>query len=125
MLDFNSVMLGSMQPKILADFYKKVLDKSPDWEDGTWAGWQMGNFHLTIGEHSEVKDKAKEPERIILNFETEEVKKEFDRIKKTGAKVVKEPYEIDSMWIATFADPDGNYFQLMSPWKEGDKNEKN
>jgi predicted lactoylglutathione lyase len=22
------------------------------------------------------------------------------------------------MWIATFADPDGNYFQLMSPWEK-------
>lgn len=33
--------------------------------------------------------------------------------------VVKEPYELQGMWIATFADPDGNYFQLMSPWEEG------
>jgi predicted enzyme related to lactoylglutathione lyase len=34
---------------------------------------------------------------------------------------VQEPYRPDGMddatqmWIATFADPDGNYFQLMSP----------
>jgi len=35
-----------------------------------------------------------------------------------GAETVKEPYEMGSLWIATFADPDGNYFQLMSPWKE-------
>ena len=42
---------------------------------------------------------------------------EFARIKKLGAKVIKEPYEMEKMWIATFADPDGNYFQLMSPWK--------
>ena len=41
---------------------------------------------------------------------------EFERIKAAGAEVVKEPYEIEGMWIATFADPDGNYFQLMSPW---------
>jgi predicted enzyme related to lactoylglutathione lyase len=32
--------------------------------------------------------------------------------------VVKEPYELQGMWIATFADPDGNYFQLTSPWEE-------
>lgn len=46
---------------------------------------------------------------------------EFERIKKTGAKVIKEPYnpgEAPDMLIATFADPDGNYFQLMSPWEE-------
>jgi predicted enzyme related to lactoylglutathione lyase len=56
---------------------------------------------------------------VILNFETKEVKDEFERIKGAGATVVKEPYEIEGMWIATFADPDGNYFQLMSPWEEG------
>jgi len=109
-------MLGSHQPKVLAQFYKKVLGK-PNWEDEGWWGWQVGDSHLTIGEHSEVKGSAKEPQRAIMNFETKEVKKEFARIKKLGAKVIKEPYEMEKMWIATFADPDGNYFQLMSPWK--------
>ena len=47
----------------------------------------------------------------------EEVQKEFDRIKSLGAIVIKEPYDMGGMWIATLADPDGNYFQLMSPWK--------
>jgi predicted enzyme related to lactoylglutathione lyase len=65
-----------------------------------------------------VKDQAKEPQRVILNFETREVTQEFERIKATGATVVKEPYELQGMSIATFADPDGNYFQLMSPWEE-------
>jgi len=36
---------------------------------------------------------------------------------KLGAVSIKEPYEIEGMWIATLADPDGNYFQLMNPWK--------
>ncbi|MEX2012822.1 MAG: VOC family protein, partial [Candidatus Levyibacteriota bacterium] len=70
-----------------------------------------------IGEHSGVKGKAKEPQRIIINLETNEVKEEFERIKSVGAKVIKEPYEMEGAWIATFADPDGNYFQLMTPWK--------
>ena len=51
----------------------------------------------------------------MFNFETKEVKKEFERIKKAGATVIKEPYEMSGAWIATFADPDGNYFQLMTP----------
>jgi predicted enzyme related to lactoylglutathione lyase len=35
--------------------------------------------------------------------------------------VLREPYrpgdgdDDGEMWVATFADPDGNYFQLMSP----------
>ena len=72
---------------------------------------------MHIGPHSEVKGKAKEPQRILINFETRQVKREFIRISALGAKVIAEPYQMDSMWVATFADPDGNYFQLMSPWK--------
>lgn len=104
MLNFNSVMIGSAKPKVLAEFYEKVFGKPADWSEGTWFGWQIGDTHLEIGEHSEVKGKAKEPQRIILNFETEQVKEEFERIKGLKAKVIKEPYEMEGMWIATFAD---------------------
>ena len=46
------------------------------------------------------------------------LKEEFDRIKKLGAEVISEPYKMGegNFWIATLADPDGNYFQLMTPW---------
>lgn len=117
MLNLTSVMLGTSDSKKLANFYGEILNKKPDWSEGEWFGWQMGNLHLTIGSHSEVMGKAKEPQRVILNFEVKDVKKEFDRIKQRGAKVIKEPYEVEGMWIATLADPDGNYFQLMSPWE--------
>src|SRR5438067_2447433 len=114
MLNFSSIMIGTHDPKALAEFYEKVFGKAPDWNDGNWYGFQIGNVNLTIGEHSEVHGKAKEPQRIILNFETYEVKKEFERIKKDAkATVIKEPYnpgEAEGMEIATFADPDGNYF---------------
>jgi predicted enzyme related to lactoylglutathione lyase len=43
---------------------------------------------------------------------------EFDRIKGLGATVEHEPYQPgdgDEMWLATFEDPDGNFFQLASP----------
>ena len=120
MLNLNSIMVGSSQQKVLADFYEKVFDKKPDMLEDEWAGWSVGNCFFGVGTHSEVKGQAKEPQRIILNLETKEVKEEFERIKKTGAKVVKEPYEMGGAWIATFADPDDNYFQLMTPW-ESDK----
>jgi predicted enzyme related to lactoylglutathione lyase len=41
------------------------------------------------------------------------------RLKAAGAMVVQEPYQPDEDpegWIATFADPDDNYFQLVSPF---------
>jgi predicted enzyme related to lactoylglutathione lyase len=115
-------MIGTHQPKVLGEFYEKVIGKKSDMgEDNGWYGWTTEGFALTIGEHSEVKGKAKEPQRMILNFDTKEIEKEYARIKKIdGAEVIKELYEMEGykgMWIATFADPDGNYFQLMTPWE--------
>ena len=113
-------MVGSMQPKVLAEFYEKVLGKPADMAEGNWYGWQVGSAFFSIGQHSQMKGQTKDPGRVMFNFETKKVKEEFERIKGLGAKVIAEPYQMESAWIATFADPDGNYFQLMSPW--GDKN---
>jgi predicted enzyme related to lactoylglutathione lyase len=123
MLNVSSIMIGSSRPKELAEFYEKVFGKKPDMTDGSWFGWQSGTFFFNIGEHSEVKEQAQEPQRVIFNLETKEVKEEFERIKDIpGAKVIKEPYTMEGwegVLIATFADPDGNYFQLMPPWDDG------
>ncbi len=120
MLNFNSVMIGTIQQKVLASFYEKVFQKKPDMEDEKYSGWLVGSCFLNIGEHSEAKGKSKDPVRVIINFETKEVKEEFERIKKIkGVEVIKEPYSLmEGFWIATLADPDGNYFQLMSPWED-------
>jgi predicted enzyme related to lactoylglutathione lyase len=121
MLNFNSVMIGSKQPKVLASFYEKVFGKKADMQDGDWYGWQVGGGFFAFGSHSEVADVAKEPARTMVSFETTEVKKEFERLVKAGATSIKEPYEMMGGFIATLADPDGNYFQLMSPWNLGSK----
>lgn len=130
MLSFSSIMIGSSQPKVMGEFYEKVFDKPSDMAEEGWYGWKFDSFYLNIGEHSEVQGQSKEPQRTILNFEAQDVKAEFERIKAIGAEVIKEPYQMSAsgeiladtdeggMWIATFADPDGNYFQLMSPWQE-------
>jgi predicted enzyme related to lactoylglutathione lyase len=118
MFNFNSLLLFSEKPDELAEFYKKVLISDPAWEGGGYSGFMIGKGMLMIGPHDKVKGKNKTPERMIFNFETPDVEKEFKRLKKLGAKVIKEPYHPDEakeMWIATLADPDGNYFQLASP----------
>ena len=117
MLNLNSVMLGTKQPKELANFYEKVIGKPADMVDSEngFYGWQVGSAYLSVLEHSEMGGNAKDPGRVMLNFETSQVKEEFERIKALGGVVIKAPYEIGGGWVATLADPDGNYFQLMSP----------
>lgn len=118
MLNLNSILLFSSDPKKLQEFYEKVLAVKPQWSDGDWRGYSLGSGFLSIGSHSKVKGKAMDPERLMFNFETTDVAGEFQRMKKLGAKVVTEPYhpdEANDMLIATLKDPDDNIFQLMSP----------
>ena len=118
MLDLHSVTIGSTQPKELAQFYEKVFGKPTDMAGGGYFGWLVGHSFFSVGQHSETKGLSKDPARVILNFETDQVKAEFERIKNLGAMVIKEPYQMGGSWIATLADPDGNYFQLMTPWED-------
>lgn len=117
MLNLTSVMIGTKQPTVLAAFYEKVLGKPADMVDrdnGFW-GWQVGSAFMSVLEHSGMGGNAKEPGRVMFNFETTQVKEEFERIKAIGGVVIKEPYEMGGAWIATLTDLDGNYFQLVSP----------
>ncbi|KKS17372.1 MAG: hypothetical protein UU77_C0001G0032 [candidate division WWE3 bacterium GW2011_GWC1_41_7] len=123
MLNLNSIFIGSSQPKELASFYEKLFGRpsempGSDGSEDMGYGWLVGNTFLSIGSHSDINGKAKEPQRIILNIETEDVKEEYARAVKLGATSIKEPYEMEGMWIATLADPDGNYFQFMTPWDQ-------
>lgn len=117
MLNLNSVMIGTKQLETLAAFYEKVLGKPADMSDSEagFFGWQVGSAYLSVLDHSEMGGSAKDPGRVMFNFETAQVKEEFERIKAAGAGVIREPYEMGGGWIATLTDPDGNYFQLVNP----------
>jgi predicted enzyme related to lactoylglutathione lyase len=114
-------MIGTKQPKEMAAFYEKVIGKPADMVDpeNGFYGWNAGNGFFSILEHSEMGGQTKDPGRLMLNFETKNVKEEFERIKGLGGKVIKAPYELgnetETATIATLADPDGNYFQLVTP----------
>jgi predicted enzyme related to lactoylglutathione lyase len=120
MMNLSSVMIGTMQVQAMSEFYKGVLGE-PTMVDGTMTGWMAGGAFFSVMEHSEMGGPSKEPGRIMFNLDAADVKAEFERIKGLGAAVIKEPYDAGrDMWIATLADPDGNYFQLMTPWSADD-----
>ena len=114
---FSGVLIGSDDPARLKAFYSKLFGK-PAWEDEGYFGWSFGDATVMFGPHDQVKGKNREPGRVIWNLETPDVKGEFNKLRAAGATVVKEPYdpgENSGMLIATFSDPDNNYFQLATP----------
>ena len=117
-MNFTGILIGSEDPKRLSEYYTRLFGE-PMFDDSAYTGWQIGSAAVTVGPHSEVHGRNAEPGRVIWNIETSDVRGEFDRMKAAGAAVVREPYTMDGMpadsFIATLEDPDGNYFQLMSP----------
>lgn len=117
MLSLNAIMLGTKQTKALVAFYEGLIGQPPGMSDAEhgFYGWQLGGVYFAILDHSEMGGKTKDPGRIMLNFETKQVQEEFERVKALGATVVREPYDMGGGKLATLADPDGNYFQLVTP----------
>jgi predicted enzyme related to lactoylglutathione lyase len=116
-MNLNSIMIGSEDPRRLADYYSGLFGK-PVMEDGDFTGWKIGTGFVSVGPHDQVKGKNAHPGRVMWNIETSDVKGDFERLKAAGGTVVQEPYQPEGapeMWVATFSDPDDNYFQLMSP----------
>ncbi len=120
-MKLNGVMLGTENPKNLSDFYTKAFGE-PVMQHDDWYGYSIGGGFIMIGPHSEVKGKTSEPARIMTMIESDDVQKDFESVKAAGAEVIAEPYQPNKdgspdTWLATLADPDGNYFQLATPWK--------
>ena len=119
-MDFNSILIGSEDPQRLADYYTKLFGE-PAMSDGGYTGWRIGSGWVTVGPHDQVHGKSAHPGRVIWNIETPDVRDVFERFVGAGAIVVREPYSFDDDpsggLIATFADPDDNYFQLISPMR--------
>jgi predicted enzyme related to lactoylglutathione lyase len=116
-MNLTGILIGSEDPQRLVDYYAKLFGK-PGWDEGGFSGWQLGSGWMTVGPHDQVKGRSTHPGRVIWNLETADVKGDFERLKAAGATVVQEPYrpgEASEGWIATFSDPDDNYFQLISP----------
>jgi predicted enzyme related to lactoylglutathione lyase len=115
-MDFNSILIGSDDPDRLVEYYTKLFG-DPRFSGGGYTVWAIGSGFITVGPHSEVHGKNQHPGRLIWNISTPDVQGEFDRMKAAGAIVIQEPYsyEQEDASIATFADPDENYFQLMTP----------
>jgi predicted enzyme related to lactoylglutathione lyase len=117
-MNLNGILIGSQDPQRLTAYYTMLFGE-PGWSGGDFRGWQLGSGYVTVGPHDQVQGPNPQPGRLIWNLETPDVHGDFQRLKAAGATVVQEPYqpaEDPEGWIATLADPDDNYFQLVSPF---------
>ena len=113
-LKIHSVMIGTDDLPRLAAFYRDVIGLKPEMEDGNFVVFQgEGGAQLALGVHSEVKGRAKDPDRVIVDFQVGDCQAEYERLKAKGAEFTRPPSQDEGFIVATFLDPDGNTLQLF------------
>ena len=115
----DSLLISSPNAKKLADFYKSLGFKINKMGDIGESGEQLFEIKMSSGsaiyiaDHSKIKGKNTQPDRLIFNIEVDDIEKEVKRIKKK-LKPKKDIYHMEGYGlISTFKDIDGNFFQLV------------
>lgn len=116
----ESILIGSENAEKLAHFYREVvgLKQTDEFEFGEDNAkgfmFDTGKVGFGIMDHSQVKGKNKNPERIFFNLEVDDIEQEVKRLKEAKVKVQQDIYHVEGYGlIATFVDPDGNFFQFV------------
>ena len=117
----KSLTLFSENARALAGFYRETvgLPLTVEAEVGQ-NGEELFGFEMSEGsglfmmDHSGVKGRSKEPERMIFNIIVDDIETSVKLLDGRGVKKIQDTYHVEHYGsIATFEDPDGNYFQLV------------
>ena len=116
----EAVLLSSEDATKLAKFFRDVvgLKQSAEMDMGDKGEkgfeFELKGAGLYILDHSEIKGKNQEPARVMFNLEVDDIEKEVARLDKLHVEKHQDIYHAEGYGlIATFKDPDGNYFQLV------------
>jgi predicted enzyme related to lactoylglutathione lyase len=107
------INLTSEDPALMKAFYEDIVElpKREGMGDGAFA---IGDATLSIDGHSETHGKAKEPQRVLIDFFVDDLAAEQARLEARGVEFIRKAGR--EYWggvISTFLDPDGNYCQLI------------
>jgi predicted enzyme related to lactoylglutathione lyase len=107
------INLTSENPDRLRAFYRDTIGLVPNPDVGD-AMAVMPGVNIAIDGHSDTHGMAREPQRVLIDFFVEDVAAEEARLKSKGVQFIRE--QGVEWWggvISTFADPDGNYCQII------------
>lgn len=109
-------ILHTGDPERLVGFYKDIVGLTPQFDvtPGAFRAGSSSFVDLIIEPHSEVAGSSKEPARMLLNFVVDDALAEQRRLKAADVRFIRDATEEPGVGLfATFADPDGNYCQLI------------
>ena len=116
--NLSGIIVWTDNLKDLRNFYEQVFGLIPHSvrEDFISYKWITGKTEIrfSIGVHSKVQGRSKDPFRTMINFDVADVSEISSKLKDHGTKFIREP-ELEH-WggiVATFEDPDGNMIQML------------
>lgn len=118
----EGILIGSSDATKLAKFYREKvgLKQTNEFEmgdEGETKGYEFSfgsGPGIYITDHSKVKGKNTNSDRIIFNLEADDLEAEAKKLEDAGVKKIAAIYHVENYgYIATFEDIDGNYFQLV------------
>ena len=110
----HSVLIWSEDVNRLLPFYRDVLGLKPLIATEEFAVFPLSpGVGLRIGTHSEVRGRARDPNRVMVNFRVEDCQAEYEQLSQQGVEFTRAPTRDAIHIVATFDDPDGNVLQLL------------
>ncbi|TMR17473.1 VOC family protein [Nonomuraea turkmeniaca] len=105
----GSILLGTTRPEELRDWYRKALAPAYKGEGPI----DLGGFLLVIDQRDDVGPNNDEPGRMILNFHVDDFDAVESQLRAAGVDWLVPVEDRPSGRFGTFADPDGNYLQII------------
>lgn len=105
----GSILLGTTDPDRLRAFYETVLGGTSD-----GGAVVFGDFCLVIDQRDDVAPGPVEPGRFILNFHVSDFGAVEAALRSHNVTWIAEPEDRPFGRFGTFADPDGNYLQIVT-----------
>lgn len=108
----GSMLLGSNRPTELRAWYVKALAPESTGDGAI----DLGGFLLVIDGRDDVEAKNNEPGRMIVNFHVDDFDAVQAQLNAAGVEWISVEDRAKGRF-GTFADPDGNYLQIIE-WKK-------
>lgn len=105
----GSLLIGSSQVDAMKLWYRRAFDL----EENEFGAFDFGGVQLFIEEHSSIDGSVTEPARIIVNLDVDDCRGLAEHLRDLGTRFIRavdqEPFGL----VATVADLDGNYLQII------------
>jgi predicted enzyme related to lactoylglutathione lyase len=105
----GSLLIGSSNVDQMKDWYRRAFSV----KDNDMGAFELGAVQLFIETHSEVSGPTKEPARVLINLDVDDVRALEAHLQQQGVRWVRPVEQAPFGLIGTMSDPDGNYVQII------------